>query len=62
MEEAEAGVGSDFKKTRVLKAAEMLEKKSEKYLVDLARWRFCRASRRAASWWSAIKREWGLGK
>lgn len=36
------------KKKRVSKAAEVMEKKSEEHQLDLARWTFCKASRRAA--------------
>lgn len=50
----EAKRGQGFKKERVLKAAEILEKKSEKHLLDLTRWKFGRASRRAT-----LVVEWG---
>lgn len=47
-------------KRRGVESCRDLEKKREKCLLNLARWKFCGAPRGAASWWSGIRIEWGL--
>lgn len=47
-------------KRRGVESCRDLEKKREKRLLNLARWKFCGAPRGAALWWSGIRIEWGL--